>query len=185
MSQDCSELICVFEMHLAHLIEQCNALPAKPVHEPLFDTYLFKPLAPSSSLTFLLTQYINEIKRNIDYLHEKKESIQSETIVYLTEKIANQLVALSREMATQSLRLPSYEKTEETHYETHCRYLSYEKRLIEMKRYFQSELDGAKAASQKAHWSQQLATVEGRLFRCRQALARLEDSTISDAVTYR
>lgn len=177
MKRDLSHLILLFERHYARLKEDCCTLPQKPVDESLFDIYLFKPRPSCFSLTLLLNHHLDEIRHNIDRLRDTKEPLKWETFSYLSEKIANQLAAVSREIATHTLRVPVSERREETRHETHCRYIGYEKRLIEMKRHYQAKRDNVTSIAQQTQLNHQLATIEGRLYRCRQALAQLEDTT--------
>lgn len=176
-------LLSSFENQLADLRHKCQALSAQKLHEALFDDQLFKPCIGPLFKKELLQHYLNEISTNIHHLKQKINQNQEDQVQYLLEKIANQLVAIAREIATHELRVQKVIPPKETPYEMHCRYLDYERRLVAMKRHCLIESENATDAIKKIEFEKKLAAVDRRIDRCRQAIAALEDHALKDKVT--
>jgi primosomal replication protein N'' len=152
--------------------------------EYLFDPHLFQPPANNKGQLSVLQYYLDQIKKNVDYLKQMVDKAQLEKVAYLTEKITNQIIAMHRELATQSLREISSVKVQETRYETHCRYLDYQRRLNSMKQELESALNTTVQLTQRQQIIQKIAALDGRLYRCQQAIAKLEKQLEHDNVNF-
>lgn len=180
---DYSTFLASLENQLTELTNRCKILSDKKMSESLFDTYLFKPCKPGQLNSPWFIHYLEEIETNICYLKQKIRRHQPDQVIYLTDKITNQLIAMTREIATHNLRIHAINKTKETLYETHCRYIDYERLLIDIKRQFFDRAEKTTDMVKKTLLLEKIATLEGRIDRCRKAIAKLEDKISNDSVT--
>lgn len=138
------------------------------IHLPIscFDEQLFKP---SSIKRTGYQHYLDEIK---NYHQKLQQLIEQDTqllnhvaqIDFLTEKLINQIAALSRELVTHQ---PKHKKTETenlTIFEKHAQYLGYLRKLEWMK----SELITNGSSQQK------IQQIEERISRCQNAIDAVE-----------
>lgn len=97
---------------------------------------------------------------------------------FLTEKIVHQIQAISREISTQSLREKeaSFSKKKEhiDLYERLSQHQDYERRLQSMVSEKELYFSGLTNLTQRHQCQKELAVLAGRLYRCRQALLRIE-----------
>lgn len=97
---------------------------------------------------------------------------------FLTEKIVHQIQAISREISTQSLREKesSFTKKKEQIdlYERLSQHQDYERRLQAMVSEKELQLSTLTDSRLQHQCQKDLATLAGRLYRCRQALLRIE-----------
>lgn len=169
-------LTCLFNTELARLQQQCATLSGAPNNESLFDLYLFQPIPNVTSRKEQLSAYLEQIADHLMLLQRQNGSTNPQARIYLITKICDQLLAFRRELASQPLAPEDVQGDKESRYDTHCRYLSYERRLKAMKLQLQKHLEQDRAdPHQRMDWNQQLATLERRLGRCRNAIAHLED----------
>ncbi|MEQ5112146.1 primosomal replication protein [Providencia vermicola] len=102
----------------------------------------------------------------------------TEQVNFLTEKIVHQMQAISREISTQSLREKesSFTKKKEQVdlYERLSQHQDYERRLQAMVSEKELQLSGLTDHRLQHQCQKELATLAGRLYRCRQALLRIE-----------
>lgn len=152
--------------------------------EYLFDPHLFQPPTQIKGQLSILQHYLAQIKKNVAYLKQTIDNDQPEKVAYLTEKITNQIIAMHRELATQSLRKIPPVKVKETRYETHCRYLEYQRRLNSMKQELEYTLNTTTYSTQRQHIIQKIAALDGRLYRCQQAIAKLEKQLENDNINF-
>lgn len=122
-----------------------------------------------------LKDYLAEVQSNMHQLTLNVEQGKRERVSFLAERLVAQIAALQRELATKDLRrndpLPA---KQQNYYQQLSTHQDYERRL-------QSMIQDREAASlrQTTLASQQklqreVAALEGRLQRCRQALTRIE-----------
>lgn len=102
----------------------------------------------------------------------------TEQVNFLTEKIVHQMQAISREISTQSLREKesSFTKKKEQVdlYERLSQHQDYERRLQAMVSEKELQLSELTDHRLQHQCQKELATLAGRLYRCRQALLRIE-----------
>lgn len=120
----------------------------------------------------------NELQTLYQQLCHSVTLNHSEQVNFLTEKIVHQIQAISREISTQALREKesSFTKKKEQIdlYERLSQHQDYERRLQAMvseKELHLSELTDHRLQHQ---CQKELAVLAGRLYRCRQALLRIE-----------
>lgn len=170
------------------LTQQIEQLSQKIDHiidneaEHLFDDHLFQRPVNVKGQVATLQYYLDQIKQNVAYLRQMIDMTQIEKVGYLTDKISNQIIAMHRELATQSLREISPVKIKETRYETHCRYLDYQRRLNNMKQELETTLNITTQSYQRQQIIQKIAALEGRLYRCHQAITKLEKQLENDNI---
>lgn len=174
MNTEYDPLIQLFKTRLMRLRQQCDTFPKTFTRESVFDTYLFNPAPNLKTTKELLSYYLDQIQNNLTFLSEHNKIRCEEAIIYLINKIADQLLALNRELKTHRLRPKTTVENKETPYDIHCRYLSYERRLVGMKLQTQKQLDAEADPAKRTYWSQQLAAIGERLLRCRNAISHLE-----------
>lgn len=180
---DYSTFLASIENQFTKLANRCKILSDKKTSESLFDSYLFKPRKSEQINLPWFIHYLKEIETNIHHLKQKIRLHQPAQVVYLTDKITNQLMAMTREIATHNLRIHAINKTNETLYETHCRYIDYDRRLTDIKRQFVDKIEKTTDIVKKTLLSEKIATLEGRIDRCRKAIAKIEDKISNDSVT--
>lgn len=178
-----STLLASFEHQLIELTERCKALSDKKMSESPFDSYLFKPCKSEQINSPWFIHYLKEIEINLFHLKQKIRLNQPDQVIYITDKITNQLIAMTREIATHNLRIRAVNKKNETLYETHCRYIDYERRLIDIKRQFFNKAEKTTDMIKKTLLLEKIVALEGRIDRCRKAIAKLEDKISNDSVT--
>ncbi|WP_392565422.1 primosomal replication protein PriC [Utexia brackfieldae] len=176
------QLLTLIQTQVDKLTAEIAASPSKQVIEPLFDPQLFNAMPTSQGQPPNLQRHQQELIDNVSALKQRVEKGQIAQVNYLAEKIANQIAAIRRELATDNLRSPTVNQYQESPYDKHCRYLEYQRRLIAMKKAFEMDLSSASADTRQP-LTQKLAALEGRLYRCHQAILKLEKQLDSDIVT--
>ncbi|HGN1750452.1 TPA: primosomal replication protein PriC [Providencia stuartii] len=137
-----------------------------------FDTQLF-----STKST-----HLGDCQKELDKLYQQLcHSVSlnhKEQVNFLTEKIAHQIQALSRELSTQGLRKKEshyQEKKEQVDlYERLSQHQDYERRLLAMVSERKLQLNSLTNQAQRHQCQKDIAALAGRLYRCRQALIRIE-----------
>ncbi|MEZ3499773.1 primosomal replication protein PriC [Pantoea sp. KPR_PJ] len=132
---------------------------------PRFDQQLFTTTGTR------LADYLLEIERNLE-LFGRCQNAQER--LWLADRLLNQIAALQREASSQQLRprreqpaaSPRQQKLEE--------YREYERRLKAMIDQREQRLARAESLAVQQQLKQDLEVLEGRLARCRQAIAAVE-----------
>lgn len=164
--------------HLLQTLEQqITALASKiqpqgdpPIPLARFDVALF------SCRGTRLRDYLAEVQRNFTHLQIAVKERRADHVAFLAEKLVAQLTALQREMATQTLRRKNQPKEVMAAdlYHKLAEHQDYERRLITMIQDRESLLGQQTSFAAQQKLQQELAAIEGRLMRCRQALTRIE-----------
>lgn len=122
-----------------------------------------------------LKDYLLEVRVNMDKLQHSVEQARTDQVAFLAEKLAGQLAALQRELATKGLRKSERQPpAAENFYQKLATHQDYERRLQAMinDRENQHALQTTLAGQQQLQ--REILALEGRLQRCKQALTRLE-----------
>lgn len=102
----------------------------------------------------------------------------TQQVTFLTEKIVHQMQAISRELSTQGLREKEdsfrTKKEQVDLYERLSQHQDYERRLQAMVSEKELNLSGLTDSHLQHQCQKELAALAGRLYRCRQALMRIE-----------
>ena len=158
------------EQQLALLAQAVTPLADRPLAYSRFDRQLFQ------SHGTRLRDYLSEVEQNFQALRHLVEEDRAERVAFMTERLVAQIGALQREISTQALR--RQEKTPvaiaSDLYQKLAEHQDYERRLNLMIQDRESQLDRAVALSAQQQLQREVAALEGRLARCRQALVRLE-----------
>ncbi|OCG04334.1 hypothetical protein A9G15_04340 [Gilliamella apis] len=145
------------------LEQQINLADQPAYQEHYFDEHLFN----SSKIEVDFQFYIDKIKLTYQSLCDAALTEKLSQIEFLSEKLIDQITALSRELATVHLRKqPTSYVIKETVAEKHSRHLDYLRRLQEMK--YELEL------SPEAIDYTKIAALDNRIYRCEQAIKKIE-----------
>lgn len=141
-----------------------------PARQARFDQRLF------SNHGTQLRDYLSEIRKNMKQLKQMAAENHLAQVSFLAEKLVTQIFALQRELATQSLRkadpLPNAENSDL--YQNLAKNQDYERRIVLMIQDRENQLGNQTRLSEQQRIQQELAKLEGRLIRCRQALRQIE-----------
>ncbi|MGL9722360.1 primosomal replication protein PriC [Sodalis sp. (in: enterobacteria)] len=162
-----SQLITVLGTRLNDLAVRIEAQGHPVVKQSRFDHLLF------SSRGNRLGDYLSESRATLAHLTSAVEQGRTERVAWLAQRLTDQMLALSRELATQNLRQAAPAAPEDI-YARLAEHQDYERRLLAMIRDHDSLLAAADDLSRARQLQQEIAALEGRLQRCRQALTRLE-----------
>ncbi|MCG8707092.1 primosomal replication protein [Brenneria sp. 4F2] len=164
------KLLLALEQQIASLARAIEPLADKPVSQSRFDRQLF------SCYGTRLKDYFNEVTQNLQSIRQLVAEQRADRVAFMAEKLVRQITALQRELATQSLRRQEQtaEKTPQDLYQKLAEHQDYERRLLSMIHDRESLLNNGAPFSEQQRLQQELAALEGRLARCRQALTRLE-----------
>lgn len=125
-----------------------------------------------------LGDYLQEVQQTMLQLQQSVQDNRADRVAWMAERVVLQMGALQRELATQTLRAsearPVVEK--ENLYEKLSQHQEFERRLHAMIADRESLLVMQETQEQQRHLQRELAALEGRLQRCRQALKRIERS---------
>lgn len=159
------------EHQLVLLAQAVAPLADRPLAYSRFDRQLFQ------SYGTRLRDYLSEVEQNFQSLCHLVAENRTERVAFMTEKLVAQIGALQRELSTQALRRQE-EKTSvaiaSDLYQKLAEHQDYERRLNLMIQDRESQLNRATTLSAQQQLQREVAALEGRLARCRQALARLE-----------
>lgn len=164
-----SQLITVLGTRLNDLAARIEAQGQPPVKQSRFDHLLFITRGNR------LGDYLSESRATLSHLTSAVEQGRIERVAWLAQRLTDQMLALSRELATQNLRQErSAVAPAEDVYARLAEHQNYERRLLAMIR----DRDSLRAATddlaRARQLQQEIAALERRLQRCRQALSRLE-----------
>lgn len=108
------------------------------------------------------------------HLTNATEQGRTERMAWLAQLLTDQMLALSRELSPQNLRQASRATAPEDIYALLTKHQDYERRLLAIIRDRDSLLAAADDLARAQQLQQEIAALEDRLQRCRQALTRLE-----------
>lgn len=159
-----SNLLTILKKQIDTLEQKIQMTEQSEYQEYYFDEYLFATNKIETDLIF----YLDKIKQTYQALYNNVQNQQVERISFLSEMLVNQITALTRELATHQMRktLHDIDIIDETLYEKHSRHLDYLRRLQEMK----FEL----ALSKDVVDHKQIASLDNRIYRCEQAIKKIE-----------
>lgn len=159
-----SNLLTILKKQIDTLEQKIQMAEQSKYQEYYFDEHLFATNKIETDLIF----YLDKIKQTYQALYNNVQAQQLERISFLSEMLVNQITALTRELATHQMRktLPDIDIIDETLYEKHSRHLDYLRRLQEMK----YEL----ALSKDVVDHKQIASLDNRIYRCEQAIKKIE-----------
>lgn len=139
-----------------------------------FDPQLFKPI------TKHIDEYMLDITKNYDQLQQQVKNQNIEQISYLTQKIVDQITALQRELATQTLRKAEHQHvnkpTSEQNYQTLAQYQDYQRRLENMvndRNLLLADMS-SNQIQEKQQLEREVLQLTQRYARCSQAIRSLE-----------
>ncbi|BFO08684.1 prephenate dehydrogenase [Serratia rubidaea] len=163
-------LIQVLEQQIAQLAGEVSPHGDAPIPQARFDSALF------SHQGTRLRDYLAQIQHNFAQLKDAVNDNRTPQVAFLAEKLVAQIAALQRELATQALRRKNQLRApkEEDLYHKLAEHQDYERRLIAMIQDRESLLGAQSTLAAQRKLQQEVAALEGRLMRCRQALARIE-----------
>lgn len=163
-------LLQALEQQVQQLAQTIANAPAIAVAQPRFDSQLF------NQRDARLSHYQAEVEKNLGQLKQEVAKGRQEQVAFLAERIVAQITALQRELATLKLREKNttQAKSGADMYQTLAQHQDYERRLQEMLRDKESLLFQQTSLDAQQKLQKELATLEGRLMRCRQALRRIE-----------
>lgn len=163
-------LLQALERQIAMLASEIQPCGDIPIPQARFDVVLF------ANHGTRLRDYLAEVQKNFTQLQTAVQHHRTAHVAFLAEKLVVQLSALQREMATQTLRRKNQPKEvlSVDLYHKLAEHQDYERRLIAMIQDRESLLDQQTTFAAQKTWQHEMATLEGRLVRCRQALARIE-----------
>lgn len=164
-----TSLLQVLRTRIEELAQAIAPLSLQRASQARFDRKLFA----THSTQF--KDYLLEVQGNMNQLQHSVEQAKTDQVAFLAEKLVGQIAALQRELATKELRKNEPQKPEpENYYQKLATHQDYERRLQAMinDRESQHAVQTTMAGQQKLQ--REILALEGRLQRCRQALARLE-----------
>lgn len=164
------KLLLALEQQIDSLAKESEPLAEKPIPQSRFDRQLF------SCYGTRLKDYFNEVTQNLQSMRQLVSEQRTERVAFMAEKLVRQVTALQRELATQSLRRreQAAETAPQDLYHKLAEHQDYERRLLSMIHDRESLLSVQTSFSEQQRLQKELAALEGRLARCRQALTRLE-----------
>jgi len=165
-------LLQVLEQQIAALAAEVTPRGDAPIPQARFDAALF------SNRGTRLRDYLAEVQRNFAQLQTAANDSRISQVAFLAEKLVAQITALQRELATQALRRKNQPKevVAVDLYHKLAEHQDYERRLMSMIQDRESLLGRQTTFVAQQKLQHELAALEGRLVRCRQALARIERS---------
>ncbi|KHT19806.1 primosomal replication protein PriC [Pectobacterium brasiliense] len=163
-------LLQALEQQINTLAKELEPLADKAVPQSRFDRQLF------SSYGTRLRDYRAEVEQNLHAIKQLVAEQRTDRVAFLAEKLVSQIAALQRELATQSLRRQEQNTAPQPEdvYHKLAEHQDYERRLVSMIQDRESLLITQTLFSEQQRLQKELAALEGRLSRCRQALSRLE-----------
>ncbi|MCO6548758.1 MAG: primosomal replication protein [Gilliamella sp.] len=158
-----ANLLTILQKQIDKLEQQINLANEQLFQEPYFDEQLFQTNKVVTDKTF----YLEKIKQTYQVLVTNIKLEKVEQITFLSDKLVNQIAALTRELATQNLRKKGFQNIiAETLAQKHMRHLDYLRRLQNMK--YELELSPEIINQSK------IAAIDNRIYRCEQAIKKIE-----------
>lgn len=166
------KLLQVLESQIEALSAQVGPQANMPSQQARFDLKLF------GNHGNRFRDYLLEVHKNMAQLKLVVAENRTLQVAFLAEKLVAQISALQRELATQKLRKtnpePKYNKLDPYH--KLAEHQDYERRILAMIQDRESQLGKQNLLTEQQKIQKELAALEGRLMRCRQALIKIERS---------
>ncbi|HDL7536613.1 TPA: primosomal replication protein [Yersinia enterocolitica] len=166
------KLLQVLESQIEALSAQVGPQANMPSQQARFDLKLF------GNHGNRFRDYLLEVHKNMAQLKQVVAENRTQQVAFLAEKLVAQISALQRELATQKLRKtnpePKYNKLDPYH--KLVEHQDYERRILAMIQDRESQLGKQNLLTEQQKIQKELAALEGRLMRCRQALIKIERS---------
>ncbi|HDL6869831.1 TPA: primosomal replication protein [Yersinia enterocolitica] len=166
------KLLQVLESQIEALSAQVGPQANMPSQQARFDLKLF------GNHGNRFRDYLLEVHKNMAQLKQVVAENRTQQVAFLAEKLVAQISALQRELATQKLRKtnpePKYNKLDPYH--KLADHQDYERRILTMIQDRESQLGKQNLLTEQQKIQKELAALEGRLMRCRQALIKIERS---------
>jgi len=160
------------EQQIENLAREIEPIAHATAQQARFDVALF------STKGTRLREYLVEVRTNFAQLCQVVNENRSAQVAYVAERLVSQITALQRELATQTLRKADKQKEVKSSdfYSKLVEHQQYERRIIAMIEDRESQLGKLATFKEQQHMQKELAALEGRLMRCRQALIKIERS---------
>ncbi len=165
----------------AHLLQRLSQLIEQLAHEieehPNKSGQCFFSPGLFTCLTHNINDYLSEIYANYHAIRQRVTLNQQKHISFLSERLINQIAALTREIATRSLNPITYtghQNNEEDIYQKLARHQDYQRRLHAMIRDKQLQLSKQLYSEDKIRLQREIATYDNRLARCQYAIKQIE-----------
>ncbi|MGK4470760.1 primosomal replication protein PriC [Yersinia enterocolitica] len=166
------KLLQVLESQIEALSAQVGPQANMPSQQARFDLKLF------GNHGNRFRDYLLEVHKNMAQLKQVVAENRTQQVAFLAEKLVAQISALQRELATQKLRKtnpePKYNKLDPYH--KLAEHQDYERRILAMIQDRENQLGKQNLLTEQQKIQKELAALEGRLMRCRQALIKIERS---------
>ncbi|NIF46326.1 prephenate dehydrogenase [Enterobacter sp. Ap-1006] len=164
-----ASLLQALETRVAELAAAVEPVALLRASQARFDRKLFHTHSTQ------LKDYLQEAQANLAQLQLSVSHGKTEQVAFIAEKLVAQIAALQRELATAHLRQSEpQQKVQENLYEKLATHQDYERRLLAMVSDRDSQLSLQTTLAGQQKLQRELAALEGRLQRCRQALTRIE-----------
>lgn len=122
-----------------------------------------------------LADYLAECRLTLQHLTETAQQGRTEQVAWLAQRLLDQMTALARELATLDLRRRQAPVAAPVDvYVKLAEHQDYERRLMTLIRDRESLRQNCGDRGRQHQLQQEIAALEGRLTRCRQALTRIE-----------
>ncbi|NDL65035.1 primosomal replication protein PriC [Acerihabitans arboris] len=164
-----SKLLTALSDRFDALAGRVDAAGHERVAQSRFDHQLFQTRGTR------LDDYLAESRQTLQRLTLTVEQGHTERVAWLAQRLIDQMTALARELATLDLRRGQPAKAAPVDYYARLNeHQDYERRLVTMIRDRDSLRQSTGDSARQQQLQQEIAALEGRLARCRQALARIE-----------
>ena len=160
----------VLDQQIETLAREIEPIGHVSASQARFDIALF------STKGTRLRDYLAEIKMNLQQLNQEVVEKRSAQVAFIAERLVAQITAMQRELATQTLR-KTHQTPERKSHDNYTKLVEtqqFERRLIAMIEDRETTLGQLATFSDQQRVQKELAALEGRLMRCRQALAKIE-----------
>ncbi|ELI8478034.1 primosomal replication protein [Yersinia enterocolitica] len=166
------KLLQVLESQIEALSAQVGPQANMPSQQARFDLKLF------GNHGNRFRDYLLEVHKNMAQLKQVVAENRTQQVAFLAEKLVAQISALQRELATQKLRKtnPELKYNKLDPYHKLAEHQDYERRILAMIQDRESQLGKQNLLTEQQKIQKELAALEGRLMRCRQALIKIERS---------
>ncbi|MBV6816382.1 primosomal replication protein [Rahnella sp. PD12R] len=160
----------VLDQQIETLAREIEPIAHVSASQARFDVALF------STKGTRLRDYLAEIKINLQQLNQEVVEKRSAQVAFIAERLVAQITAMQRELATQTLR-KTHQTPERKSHDNYTRLAEtqqFERRLVAMIEDRETTLGQLATFADQQRVQKELAALEGRLMRCRQALAKIE-----------
>lgn len=165
-----TRLLQTLKNQLADLAAQVAPLANHATLSPRFDRQLFRTRDTQ------MQSYLDEAQQNFAELQQAVTHQQLPQVIWLAERLAAQIAAISRETATWSLRSwDSASSTLNRWQRRRLQHQEYERRLLAMRNDRQRQLAQATTLADQQRLAKEVDAYAGRLARCRDALENIEN----------